>query len=49
MEYLLAMIETLTVPDKVWLNTEKGKDTYDNYNLIRFYRDEVVVVCCKIA
>lgn len=43
------MIETLTVPDKVWLNTEKGKDTYDNYNLIRFYRDEVVVVCCKIA
>ena len=43
------MTETLTAPDEVWLNAEKGKGAYDNYTLIRFYRDEVVVVCCKIA
>ena len=49
MEYLQAMTETLTAPDEVWLNAEKGKGAYDNYTLIRFYRDEGVVVGCKIA
>ena len=48
-EYLQAMTETLTGPDEIWLNTERGKQTYDNYTLIRYYRDEVVIVCCKIA
>ncbi len=48
-EYLRAMTETLSDPDEVWINTEKGKSAYDNYTLIRYYRDEVVVVCCKIA
>ena len=43
------MTETLSDPDEVWINTEKGKSAYDNYTLIRYYRDEVVVVCCKIA
>lgn len=48
-EYLQAMTETLTAPDEVWLNTERGKSIYDNYTLIRYYRDSVIVVCCKIA
>ena len=28
---------------------ETGESVYDNYTLIRYYRDSVVVVCCKIA
>lgn len=47
--YLQAMTETLTDPDEIWINTERGKTVYDNYTLIRYYRDEVIVVCCKIA
>lgn len=46
--YLQALPETLIDPDEVWINTEKGKSAYDNYTLIRYYRDEVVVVCCRI-
>lgn len=48
-EYLQAMTETLIAPDEVWLSTERGKTVYDNYTLIRYYRDEVIVVCCKIV
>lgn len=47
-EYLQAMTETLTTPDEVWLNTERGKAAYENYTMIRYYRDVVIVVCCKI-
>ncbi len=47
-DYLQALPETLSDPDEVWINTEKGKSAYDNYTLIRYYRDEVVVVCCRI-
>ena len=47
-EYLQAMAETLTAPDEVWLNTERGKAAYENYTMIRYYQDEVIVVCCKI-
>lgn len=46
--YLQALPETLIDPDEVWINTEKGKSAYDNYTLIQYYRDEVVVVCCRI-
>ncbi|WP_294596282.1 DUF935 family protein [uncultured Rikenella sp.] len=48
-EYLQALPETLNDPDEVWINAERGKSVYDNYTLIRYYRDEVIVVCCKIA
>ena len=48
-EYLQAMTETLTTPDEVWINTERGKTACENYTMIRYYRDSVVVVCCRIV
>lgn len=49
-----AMLDTLQNPDEVWLNNEIGKNAQekaerlDTYCLMKFYRDEVVAVNCRI-
>jgi hypothetical protein len=45
--YLDAMKETLDKPDEVWINgLETGN--FDNFTLIKFYTDEILVVNCRV-
>ena len=48
-EYLDCLSQILKNPDEVWINNERAGKPYDNYTLIKYYRDEVVVVCCRIS
>jgi SPP1 gp7 family putative phage head morphogenesis protein len=42
-----AMKETIISPDEIWLNNNMS-DAYDNYNLLKFYKDKVIVVNYKV-
>lgn len=46
--YLDCVAQVLKNPDEIWLNSEKAGQPYTNYTLVKYYRDEVLVVCCRI-
>lgn len=47
--YLTALTDAVKNPSEIWLNSEKpGAGAYDNYTIIKYYRDEVLMVCCRI-
>jgi SPP1 gp7 family putative phage head morphogenesis protein len=48
-EYLESLPQTLKAPDEVWINNQRPGAPYDNYTLIKYYQDEVVVVCCRVT
>lgn len=46
--YLDAMIDTVKNPSEIWINDERAGLPYDNYTIIKYYRDEIMVVCCRV-
>lgn len=47
--YLQSLPGVLNDPDEIWLNAEYGKKSYDNYTLIKYYSDEIIVINCQIT
>lgn len=47
--YLESLPQTLKDPDEVWINNQRPGMPYDNYTLIKYYRDDVVVICCRVV
>lgn len=47
-KYLSALPGALRDPDEVWLNAERGKSNYDNYTALKYYADDILVVCCRV-
>lgn len=47
-KYWDAMLDTLKNPDEVWLNDEIKHDQLDTYCLLKYYRDNVMVVNFRI-
>ena len=48
-QYLDAMREALHDPDEIWINNENPGQPYNNYTMLKYYRDEIVVACCRIV
>lgn len=48
-QYLDAMREALRDPDEIWINNENPGQPYNNYVMLKYYRDEIVVACCRIV
>lgn len=46
--YWAAMLETLENPDEVWINDESRKNIFDTYNLMRYYKDGVIVANFRV-
>lgn len=48
-KYLQSLPDVLTEPDEIWLNAEQGKKGYENYCVIKYYTDNIVVVNCRVT
>ncbi len=44
-----AIADVVKTPSEVWLNNEQPGRPYENYTIIKYYTDEIMVVCCRIT
>lgn len=47
-KYLDALEQALNTPDEIWINDYINEGVFDNYTFIKYYKDEILVVCCRV-
>lgn len=47
-QYLACIRDVVKNPDEIWINNERAGTSYNNYTIIKYYQDEILVVCCRL-